>query len=104
MKVGRVAAVYEEGVQIAVVVVIDPGHARAHRFEIQLFRRCGSLVVEMDPSPARYVMKLNVVGVRVLAAVLQLDPIIFLRLWLLSRLGLAYSRSQSRKRHIERAR
>ena len=69
MKIRSVAAVHEKCVEIPIVVVVDPGHARAHRFEVKLFGRGRASVVEMNPRSGGYVMKLHVVGIGMFAPV-----------------------------------
>src|ERR1700732_130576 len=68
MKKRRKAAVDEKGVEVAVLVVVEPGDAGAHGLEIEALRRRGALVAEVDARLARDVAKLDVVRIGLGAA------------------------------------
>jgi hypothetical protein len=67
MKKWRVAAVHKERVEEAILVVIDPRHARAHRFQIKLLVRGGTLVMKANPRLSGNVKEPNSERIRVIA-------------------------------------
>src|SRR5580704_8586962 len=81
VKKWRVAAVYEKCVEIAVLVVVNPGDARTHCFRIKPRGRSGALVVEMNSCFVRDVAKLYSVRIRDFAAMPQLDRVVWLLLF-----------------------
>jgi hypothetical protein len=74
--VRRVSAVHEKCVQKSILVVINPGHARAHRLRIKALRRRSSFVMEMNSRRAGHVVKFHVVRIGDLAAVPEFYGII----------------------------
>ena len=59
------AAVDEEGVEVSVLVVVEPGDARAHRFGIHALGGLGAFVMGMNAGGVGDIEELNVVGIRV---------------------------------------
>jgi len=63
MEERREAAVDEDRVEIAVLVVIDPADAGAHCFRVHALGGLSALVVEVNAHLSCYIVKLHAVGV-----------------------------------------
>src|SRR4029077_14061485 len=89
MKQRRESAVYEERVHVAVLVVVDPGDAGAHRFGVHAFGRLRALMMKMDTRLGGDIAELDAAGVREVRAVAKRFALVGLRLLLLVLLQLS---------------
>ena len=63
MEEGRKAAVDENRVEVAVLVVVDPADPGAHRFRVHALGRLSTLVVKVDARLGCYIVKLHSEGI-----------------------------------------
>ena len=63
MKQRSEAAVDEDRVEVAILVVVDPADAGAHCFRVHALGRLSALVVKVDARLGCYIVKLDAIGV-----------------------------------------
>ena len=54
-----VAAVHKKNVQEAVLVIVDPAHARSHGFKVQLLIGGGAFMLKVNSGQFGYIAELN---------------------------------------------
>jgi hypothetical protein len=83
MKEGRKAAVNEDRVEVAVLVVVDPADTGAHCFRVHALGRLSALVVKVNARLSCCIVKLHTEGickVRTMAEGLSLSLLLLLLL------------------------